>query len=90
MGGLKDEIENVRDNIILPFQMYKSFINDPEMHTPCPSGLLLYGKVFHSTPKILVVSILVLIMSISLSARHGQNNDSKSPRQELQRHFYAN
>eukprot|EP01034_Spumella_vulgaris_P042044 gene42044-52117_t len=42
IGGMDAQLEDVRDNIILPFQIYK-FYSQFETISTCPTGVLLYG-----------------------------------------------
>ena len=40
IGGLENELEEVRDNIVLPFQIYKNY-KQFESIASCPTGVLL-------------------------------------------------
>ncbi len=42
IGGMDAEIEEVRDNVVLPFQIWK-FYKKHETISTCPTGVLLYG-----------------------------------------------
>lgn len=42
IGGMDDELEEVKDNIVLPFQIAKHYKNYENIST-CPTGVLLYG-----------------------------------------------
>lgn len=43
IGGMVDELEEIRDNVILPIQLYRQ-LNGRGEFIPCPTGVLLYGK----------------------------------------------
>ena len=46
IGGMDEELEEVKDNIVLPIQLWNRFKHDPasaEELPTCPSGVLLYG-----------------------------------------------
>ena len=43
IGGMDDKLEEVKDNIVLPFEMW-NILKSKSALMPCPTGLLLYGK----------------------------------------------
>ena len=43
IGGLEEELADVKDNVVLPMQMYKLFKGSSDI-PPCPTGVLLYGR----------------------------------------------
>ena len=43
IGGLEDELTDVKDNVVLPMQMWGLFKGSSEI-PPCPTGVLLYGR----------------------------------------------
>jgi hypothetical protein len=43
IGGLEEELADVKDNVVLPMQMWKLFKGSSEI-PPCPTGVLLYGR----------------------------------------------
>ena len=43
IGGLEDELADVKDNVVLPMQMWKLFKGSSDI-PPCPTGVLLYGR----------------------------------------------
>lgn len=42
IGGMDQELEEVKDNIVLPFQIAKHYKNYENISS-CPTGVLLYG-----------------------------------------------
>ena len=44
IGGMKDELEEVMDNVIMPMQMWRQFGDNASEMMQCPAGVLLYGK----------------------------------------------
>jgi len=44
IGGMDEELEQVRDNVILPFQMWKYLEGEAGSVSPCPTGVLIYGR----------------------------------------------
>ena len=43
IGGMDDKVEEVMDNIVLPLEMW-TVLKSKSNLTPCPTGVLLYGK----------------------------------------------
>jgi SpoVK/Ycf46/Vps4 family AAA+-type ATPase len=43
IGGMEEELQEVKDNIVLPMQMWKIFKGSSDI-APCPTGALLYGR----------------------------------------------
>ena len=43
IGGMDDKLDEVRDNIVLPLEMWNVLRSKSNL-TPCPTGVLLYGK----------------------------------------------
>lgn len=43
IGGLKDELEEVMDNVVLPLKLWKVLQNQSKIMS-CPTGVLLYGR----------------------------------------------
>jgi ATPase family AAA domain-containing protein 1 len=43
IGGLEEQLAEVKDNIVLPMSMWKIFKGSNEI-APCPTGVLLYGR----------------------------------------------
>ena len=44
IGGMTSELEEVRDNVVLPMQVWKQFGSEASDMMSCPAGVLLYGK----------------------------------------------
>jgi ATPase family AAA domain-containing protein 1 len=44
IGGMTSELEEVRDNVVLPMQVWKQFGSKASDMMSCPAGVLLYGK----------------------------------------------
>ena len=43
IGGLTEQLEDVKDNIILPMEMWQ-MLKSRNSVLPCPTGILLYGQ----------------------------------------------
>lgn len=43
IGGMDDKVDEVKDNIVLPLEMW-TILRGKSNLTPCPTGVLLYGK----------------------------------------------
>jgi SpoVK/Ycf46/Vps4 family AAA+-type ATPase len=43
IGGMEEELHDVKDNVVLPMQMWKLFKGTSDI-APCPTGVLLYGR----------------------------------------------
>ena len=43
IGGLSEQLEDVKDNIILPMEMWQ-MLKSRNSVLPCPTGILLYGQ----------------------------------------------
>lgn len=43
IGGMKEQLQSVIDNVVLPMQLFKTFKGNSDM-VPLPTGVLLYGK----------------------------------------------
>lgn len=44
IGGMEEELESVQDNVVLPMQLFFHVQNYGELLSPCPTGVLLYGR----------------------------------------------
>mmetsp|Transcript_3123 Transcript_3123/g.4320 ORF Transcript_3123/g.4320 Transcript_3123/m.4320 type:complete len:425 (-) Transcript_3123:109-1383(-) len=44
IGGLDEELEEVKDNVVLPMQIWKYFKHLDSSTSSCPTGVLLYGS----------------------------------------------
>jgi len=43
IGGMKEQLDDVVDNIVLPMQIFNSLKGEHDI-APCPTGVLLYGR----------------------------------------------
>jgi len=43
IGGLGHELDEVKDNVVLPIQIYNNMKEYGDLVPPCPTGILLYG-----------------------------------------------
>jgi len=43
IGGLEHELDEVKDNVVLPIQIYNNMKEYGDLLPPCPTGILLYG-----------------------------------------------